>query len=167
ADKRWRVDEVADPGWFRRLYADHLARSGRESYFDLHHIDTLYEAARQRGQAAIRRSVDDAGQVAAAVFTVWDQHRAWYLMSTRDPAVSDNGAVSQLLWHCIRDAAARGLVFDFDGISSPGTARFYAGFGATMGPRYSVSRASTGYQLAMAARDWVRGRPARNAFTAP
>jgi hypothetical protein len=167
AESRWGVEEVHDPDLFRRLYADNLARAGRRSYVDLGRVGPLFEEASRRGQACIRIARNEAQQIAAGVLVVWDQQRAWYLMSTRDSAVSDNGAVSLLIWRCIQDASRRGLVFDFDGIASEGTARFYAGFGARMCPRFSVHKASTGFQLAISATAWVRGRSTQNPFCSP
>ncbi|MBA2961403.1 MULTISPECIES: GNAT family N-acetyltransferase [Ramlibacter] len=165
-EKSWRTTELDDPGQFHRLYADNLRHAGQRSYFDLGCVEPLVEAAQRRGQACIRAAIDERGVIGAAVLVVRDASRAWYLMSTRHPGIADNGAVSLLVWRSIQDASRRGLVFDFDGISSEGTARFYAGFGATMCPRFSVTRVSPGYQLATSALAWMRGRSTRNPFTA-
>jgi hypothetical protein len=83
----------------------------------------------------------------AAIFYIWDSQAAYYLFSTRR-LESSNGAVSLLLWTAIKDAARRGLVFDFDGLASQGSRVFYTGFGGDVVPRYIVSRHSLAHRVA-------------------
>jgi hypothetical protein len=90
---------------------------------------------------------DAAGGETAAIFYVWDTDAAYYLLSTRRED-AHNGAVSLLLWHALRDIAARGLVFDFEGVISSGSALFFTGFGGEVAPRYVVSRHTLGHRIA-------------------
>jgi hypothetical protein len=167
AAERAQTRELADPVEFTRFYADNLARAGTRSYFDLSRVAPLFQAAHARGQARILAVDDPSGQKAAAVLYVWDERRMWYLLSSRDPRFTDNGAVSSLIWEGIKEAARRGLIFDFDGVSSNGSARFFAGFGATLRPRYVVHRTSPGFAVADSLLACLRGRWARNHFTGP
>jgi hypothetical protein len=59
------------------------------------------------------------------------------------------------------------LIFDFDGVASHGAARFFAGFGAALKPRYAVYRASPAYAFAGSLAVLLRGRSNRNHFAAP
>ena len=167
AAERWEVTPIGEPQLFKRFYRDNLARNHDASYFDLETIAKVFEAAHPRQRCAMVMARNTAQQIAAAVFYVWDEHRMWYLLSSRAPALGENGAVSLLIWHAMQDAAQRGLVFDFHGVGAEGTARFYAGFGATLKPRFAVHRASPGFQLFNSVVTLLKGRSNRNHFTAP
>lgn len=146
--ERSAVEELIDPQEFSRFYQRNLGLAGAHSYFDLGLIAPLFDACRRRDCGRMLAVRDATGDLGAAVFYIWDRSRLWYFMSTRDRGSKDNGAVSLLLWHAIREAAGRGLTFDFDGVSSEGSSRFYAGFGAAISPRYAIHRSSAVYRLA-------------------
>jgi hypothetical protein len=167
AQERGNVDPIDDPGEFERFYSANLARFGERSYFDLRRITPLFNAARRSDQARILGVRNARRELVAAVFYVWDRRRMWYLLSTRDANVPDNGAVSLLIWEGIQEASRRGLVFDFDGIASEGAARFFAGFGAVIRPRYAIYRMSPSFAATRSLAAMARGGWKRNHFTAP
>lgn len=166
AEERFRVETI-DPHELTRVYERNLQLSGQRSYFDTSLLAPLFESAASHHQGRILAARARDGRVAAAVFYVWDRRRLWYFLSTRDAQSADNGAVSLLVWHGMRMAVQRGLVFDFDGIASEGVARFYAGFGARFRPRHAVWRRSVACAVVDSAIDAVRGRSNRNTFVAP
>jgi hypothetical protein len=167
AQERGRLEKVLDPHEFTRFYASNLAAVGDASYFDLNLIAPLFEAARSRDQAQILGVRDCAGEMVAAVFYVWDARRQWYFLSSRNPRLPDNGAVSLLIWQGMQDAAQRGLTFDFDGIASSGAARFFAGFGAQVKPRFAVYRRSPAFAVVDSLAACARGGWSRSHFTSP
>ena len=69
----------------------------------------------------------------------------YYLLSSRS-AHADNGAVSLLVWHAIKLAAAKNLVFDFDNVGEPSSRLFFSGFGGTVHPRFNVAWQSHAYR---------------------
>jgi hypothetical protein len=50
-----------------------------------------------------------------------------------------------LIWSAMKRAHDRGLVFDLDGVSTSGTARFLSGFGGLPKQRLIVQRAGLSY----------------------
>lgn len=71
------------------------------------------------------------GDVQAIVWNVWDTERSYYLMGGKNPETDNYNAMSALLWHCIRQAKARGnQLFDFEGSMDSGVERFFRGFRA-------------------------------------
>jgi hypothetical protein len=165
AQERCRLRLVSDPHEFVHFYRRNLETGGERSYFDLGLIPSLLEAGTARDRAQILALDDGAGKCVAAAFYVWDQRRLWYLLSSRDLAAADNGAVSWLIWEGMREAARRGLVFDFDGIFSMGSARFFSGFGATIEPRYVIRRQSPAFNAFTSFTMWLQGKTTRNHFT--
>lgn len=139
AQERLSVESTSATA-FRDFYAANL--DGEQPYFELDRIEDLHREARLRDQGRILAAYDHHGTMHAAVFFVWDGTDYYYYLSTRDPASQELGAVSLLVWHGIRDAQARGLRFDFDGVTSRHRLQFMIGFGGTVASRTIVEKGS-------------------------
>ncbi|MEJ1975934.1 MAG: GNAT family N-acetyltransferase [Acetobacteraceae bacterium] len=145
AEERWRVETLDDPHAFAALYEANLRRRGMVNYYT--RVRAVGAEALARGHGRILAVKDARGAVLGAIFVVWDQRVCYYLLATRSRE-SDNGVMSLLVWNAICDAAARGLVFDFDGVGTPGSRLFFTGFGGRITPRYIVARHSLRYRVA-------------------
>ena len=146
AEEQHSVAEL-DIGAFAALYNDNLRRAGTRSHYAATLIGRVCQAAISRQQGRIIAAENAAGEPVAAIFYAWDAQAAYYLLSSRRPDAG-NGAVSLLLWHAMRDIAARGLIFDFEGVVTAGSALFFAGFGGVITPRYVVSRFTLAHRIA-------------------
>ncbi len=137
AEEKYAVVTLHDPAEFSAIYDRNLVARGMSNYY--HRIVPVCAASLQRDAGRIIAARDKQGRVAAAIFYVWDERTAYYLLSTRND-IASNSAVSLLIWHAIQDTLNRGLLFDFDGVATPGSRLFYTGFGGQVAPRYIVSR---------------------------
>jgi hypothetical protein len=144
AQAQYRVADLADPASFAALYNDNLHDRGVQNHYA--RIKPLCEALLFHEQGRILTAVNAVGKICAAILYVWDARAAYYLLTTRTEEAG-NGAVSLLIWHAIQDAAGRGLIFDFDGVATPGSRVFYIGFGGRVVPRYIVSRYTIGHRI--------------------
>ena len=161
AEERYEVSSDIDPEAFAATYEANLRQ--RNLTNTAPRMMQVCAAALAHDSGRFFVAKDSTGVVEAAVFIVWDQRTAYYLLATRAPS-SDNGAVSLLIWHAVRDAHARGLVFDFDGVGTPGSRIFFTGFGGLITPRYIVSRYSLGSRAAQSLRHGAQrllGTPGR------
>lgn len=102
----------------------------------------LSEAAERHGQGRILGAFDRRGELHAAVFFVWDDRDYYYFLSKRRRDSTEPGAVSLLIWDGIQDAAARGLRFDLDGVTSRQRLQFLMGFGGAVAHRTVVEKGS-------------------------
>ena len=94
------------------------------------HVETLLTAciANNSGTIWVARQ---GRQIEAIIWNVWDAEKSYYFMGGKNPATDNYKAMSALLWHCIRQAKARGnKYFDFEGSMDGGVERFFRGFGA-------------------------------------
>jgi hypothetical protein len=137
AEEKYTVGSLHDPAEFAAIYDRNLKSRGMSNYY--RRIVQICDAALQRDAGRIIVARDQSGQIAAAIFYVWDARTAYYLLSTRSDNAA-NCAVSLLIWQAIQDTLTRGLLFDFDGVATPGSRLFYTGFGGQVSPRYIVSR---------------------------
>jgi len=156
AAERWRVVTLHDPQAFAAIYEANLGRRGLVN--EHRHIPAVCAAAIAHGHGHVLAVRDRGGATLGAVFVAWDHAVAYYLLATRAPG-SDNGVMSLLVWHAIRDATARGLMFDFDGLGTPGSRVFYTGFGGRIAPRYIATRFSLGHRVANSVARALHRRP--------
>ncbi|HZM07257.1 MAG TPA: GNAT family N-acetyltransferase [Methylocella sp.] len=131
---------IDDPELYWSFYENNLKQRGiRDFYYDKVTTCRLIEACFARGCGRIYAAKDAVGSLVAAVFCVWDPVSAYYFMATRR-VDAHGGAVSLLAWEAMQDAAQRGLIFDFDGLTNRESILFFTEFGGTLSPRYIVTR---------------------------
>lgn len=147
AERQYTVLPIEDPEKFVQFYKKNLKVVRKTSQVDLSKFHALHAECHIRGCGIILASMLPDGIVAAMTFVVWDNRRLYYLLATRakDPRP---GSASLLVWYAVRRAKELGLIFDFDGVSSEGTAQFYSGFGAKMTTRHIVSYSKPLYAAA-------------------
>lgn len=146
ATERLEVTDDLAPADFARIYVEQALATGVPSYYPQDGLARITAAAigRERGRILAAKTPD--GQVVAAIFCVWDRQCCYYLLSTRRRD-AENGATAMLLWEAIQQASARGLIFDFDGLLTPGNRVFFLGFGGTVRPRFHVTRQTLAHRV--------------------
>lgn len=136
-----RVSADADLDEFLRFYDANCQARRQINHYRNATVNRLLQLCVARDQGAVLISRDQAtGKVNAGIFVVWDESFMYFLMSTRAFDSTDNGAVSLLVWSAMNEAHRRGLKFDFDGVSSPGTFRFLSGFGGEIATRFMIQK---------------------------
>jgi lipid II:glycine glycyltransferase (peptidoglycan interpeptide bridge formation enzyme) len=96
---------------------------------------------------------DQQGQIHAALYLVWDQKSAYYLIGGADNAFRTTGGMSLLMWEAIQFAATVTQQFDFVGSMNESIERFVRGFGAKQVPYFALTRMSRRMKILMAGRD--------------
>lgn len=151
-------DATIDSARFSAFYEGNLLEKQLRSDYDSSLVRRLVQETMLRNSGRILAAVDAAGDIQAAVFTIWDHHSEYYFMSTRRPA-AHNGAVSMLVWEAIQHAARLNLRFDMDGLhvkrGEVPNLLLCTGFGGRLSPRYLVTRTSRSVQLAQWAKQSV------------
>jgi len=145
AREKFSVATLDDPQPFVDFYLDNLRRAGQQSYIDFATFPALFGAAREHQSAEILCASWPGGRPAAMVVLVWGHGQMYYLLSTRARAEGDNGSINLLVWEAITRAHTRGLLFDLDGVTTSGTARFLSGYGGRFAMRLIVQRTSELY----------------------
>jgi lipid II:glycine glycyltransferase (peptidoglycan interpeptide bridge formation enzyme) len=147
AEETLRVATSDDAEAFANDYASNIEGEGRQNYYPPALIRRVAEAALGRGQGQIWAAHAADGTCVAAIFCVSDSVSTYYLLTTRR-AAAGNGAVPLLIWNAIQHSAARGLIFDFDGVAGDGARVFFTGFGGEVKPRYTISRFTRAHRIA-------------------
>lgn len=103
----------------------------------------LDAAAKANGARKIFIAEDEQGRHHAAVYLVWDDNSAYYLMGGGDPDLRNSGATSLCMWEAIQFASTVSKSFDFEGSMIEPVERFVRAFGATQTPYYSISKTNS------------------------
>ncbi|MBE9572360.1 MAG: GNAT family N-acetyltransferase [Proteobacteria bacterium] len=85
-------------------------------------------------------SQDKEGRIHAAVYIVWNEDSAYYLMGGSDPELRNSGANSLCMWEAIRFAATVTKRFDFEGSMIEPVERFFRAFGARQVPYFQITK---------------------------
>jgi hypothetical protein len=136
-----QVSRSLDVTEFVEFYEANLRRARKSMTPERKRLQKILKAtvANEAGISLLCRTT--CGDVAAAIFIVWDDQYCHYLLSTRDERIARSGAVSLLLWNALQLAGQMNRGFDFDGFGTHGAANFVRQFGARPVPRWTLLRA--------------------------
>jgi lipid II:glycine glycyltransferase (peptidoglycan interpeptide bridge formation enzyme) len=124
---------------------------------DLDRFPILFSECRARNRGEILAAVRPDGVPVAMTFLVWDDQIMYYLMSSRDTDVRDSGSANLLVWSAMKRAHERDLLFDLDGVSTAGTARFLSGFGGTIKTRLIITKEQPAYSVVQGLKVMLHG----------
>ena len=86
---------------------------------------------------------DKDSRIHAAVYTVWDENSAYYLMGGSDPDMRNSGANSLCMWEAIKFASTVTKKFDFEGSMIEPVERFFRAFGAKQIPYFHITKTNS------------------------
>jgi hypothetical protein len=151
AHKRVGIECDLGASQFFDVYSKTFQRQGCKPPISPALLKRVDEALANRGNRRQWFAVDDRGRTHAAIYVVWDQRCAYYLMGGGDPELRNSGAHSLLIWHAIQQCAKVTEAFDFQGSMLEPVERFFRSFGTMQTPYYQATRVN-GRMLRLAAR---------------
>src|SRR5699024_787057 len=113
----------------------------------------VFEASTSRNQGQLFVARDARKNIHAALFLVWDQHSAYYLMGGASGRFRTSGAQSLLMWEAIKFASDKTNKFDFEGSMLEPVERFFRGFGARQKPYFQITKMSKKMSVLMNTRN--------------
>jgi hypothetical protein len=148
--KTIKVSQSVDFELFWNLNEKVFARQGIDQPYSKQTVERLDQACSEKEQRAIFIAEDQQGRAHAAVYIVWDDYSAYYLMGGSDPNLRHSGAQSLLMWEAIQFASTVTQKFDFEGSMIEPVERFFRAFGGTPKPYHCIWKMSPtlrAYQL--------------------
>lgn len=134
------VRDDLDVEQFLELNRMVFARQGRKLPYPEKLVKRLDAACAERGVRKIFIAEDGQGRRHAAVYLIWDENSAYYLMGGGAPALRNSGATSLCMWEAIKFASTVTKRFDFEGSMLESVERFFRAFGAMQVPYFAVSK---------------------------
>jgi lipid II:glycine glycyltransferase (peptidoglycan interpeptide bridge formation enzyme) len=144
-DYIYRISQIT----FQR---QNIAYPGDSTIDRLRSID---RACAERQCRKIFLAKDSDGNIHAAIYMVWDDNSAYYLIGGAEPAFRNTGGISLLLWEAIQFAATVTRQFDFEGSMNESIERFFRSFNAKQTPYFVLTKMSRRMKVLMAAKDIV------------
>lgn len=109
-------------------------RQGKALPYSREFVRRLDSACVNQKARRIFYAEDSSGQVHAAIYILWDEQSAYYLMGGEDPELRNSEASSLLMWQAIQFASTVTKQFDFEGSMIQPIERFFRGFGTQQVP---------------------------------
>lgn len=124
----WDMDVSA----FYDFHSEALRLRGRKNINSRMVEENLCRRAIERGQGKIITIHDDEGNIHSALFFVWDEHSAYYLIPAIHPEYKASGASTLMVWRALQFLQGKTERFDFEGSMDPQIANSYKQFGTEM-----------------------------------
>jgi hypothetical protein len=131
-------------------------RQGLELPYSRELVRHLDAACVERQARRMFFAEDRQGRIHAALYIVWNEDSAYYLMSGADPDLRNSGAMSLLVWEALQFAATVTEKFDFEGSVIEPVERFFRSFGGTLKPYFRITRFSRRMRFLMAGREMTK-----------
>lgn len=120
----------------------HESRNEKEEIGEAVFI-SLAESAIKRHQGAILSVEGASGETQSALFMVWDNHSAYYLVPANNREYSQTGAPTLLVWEAIKKASATSTAFDFEGSMEESIENSYNQFGSKQTAYSEISKTNS------------------------
>ncbi len=134
AEKEITIIESEDIELFYKMNSLTFKRQDKKVPYSLSYVKQIEEACKKNNCRQILFAKDNEGNIHAAVYIVWDNQSAYYLMGGADETYKSSGAYSLLLWSAIKISAALTKQFNFCGSMLPTIERFFRSFGGEQIP---------------------------------
>ncbi|SFB47905.1 Acetyltransferase (GNAT) domain-containing protein [Cohnella sp. OV330] len=108
--------------------------------YTLDYVKKIDRACRERNCRKMWFAYDQDNRIHAAIYVIWDENSAYYIMGGGDPELRNSGATSLLLWEAIKHSATVTAKFDFEGSMLEPVERFFRAFGAKQTPYFLITK---------------------------
>ena len=142
AQNRFGLQVCTDLGIdaFLTINEQTFIRQGIKLPYSKYFVKRLDKACEEHNARRIFFAKDMDGRIHAAVYIVWDENSAYYLMGGSDSDLRNSGANSLCMWKAIEFASKVTKAFDFEGSMIEPVERFFRAFGARQIPYFQVSK---------------------------
>ncbi len=137
------LTEDISPELFYLKTKDFLKKKGKDIEFSESFFLTLESAAKQHDSCKIIALEDDASNLHAALFIIWDKQKTYSFISAINPDFNSSGASSLMFWEAIQYASTRTSIFDFEGSMDEGIENSFRQFGAEQVPYFYIFKSNS------------------------
>ena len=142
AQNRFCLNVCTDLGIdaFLTMNEQTFARQRMKLPYSRDFVKKLDNACKEHNARKIFFAKDMDGRIHAAVYIVWDENSAYYLMGGSNPDLRNSGANSLCMWEAIKFASTVTKAFDFEGSMIEPVERFFRAFGAKQKSYFQMSK---------------------------
>lgn len=115
-------------------------RQGETLPYSIEELKRLDVACVEKKCRKILIAKDDQQHVHAALYLVWNEESAYYLIGGGNPKYRNSEALTLLMWEAIKFSSTVSKTFDFEGSMLEPIERFFRGFGSTQTPYFELKK---------------------------
>ena len=156
AQKSIRCNSDHDIHKFYNINRMTFQRQNMQIPYEAEFLYHLHDKCYANNCQKIFYAYDEHDRIHAAIYLVWDEQSAYYLMGGGHPELRSSGATSLIMWEAIQHAATVTKRFDFEGSMIEPIERFFRAFGAVQTPYNSINRSTKKIRAYMAAKNIAR-----------
>ncbi len=145
AEKKVAVETTDNIDQFYEINKMTFKRQDLSVPYTLESIQKLDQACKNNNSRKIFLASDSENKIHAALYLVWDERSAYYLIGGGDPELRNSGAASLLMWEAILFSSGVTEKFDFEGSMLESVERFFRSFGAQQKPYFRISKTNSGF----------------------
>ncbi|WP_349353675.1 GNAT family N-acetyltransferase [Gracilimonas sp. BCB1] len=134
------------------LNFEHKGQEVQTNYEDFIRIDN---ACAEHNARKIFLAKDKHGNLHSAMYLIWDEQSAYYLIGGANPEYRTSGAASFLMYEAIKFASDKTKRFDFEGSMIESVERFFRGFGGVQTPYFEITKSNFLTQSLISAKELV------------
>ena len=128
---------------FLSLNEQTFTRQGMAPPYTKNFVRRLDNACESHNARKIFFAQNKDGKIHAAVYIIWDENSAYYLMGGSDPELRNSGATSLCMWEAIKFASTITHKFDFEGTMIESVERFFRAFGGRQLPYFHITKTNS------------------------
>ena len=140
AEKHLSVDYSMSGEEFYSIAKQNLDKSNQKIFYSKNLFLNLYNSCCSHQQGLILAVRDSDSHLHAAVFIVWDNMSAYYLITTISPKFRSSGASSLMVWEAVKKASKTSKTFDFEGSMNENIEHSFRQFGAEQVPYFAITK---------------------------
>ncbi len=142
---------------FLKIHSKTFQRQNLPMPFTSEFIKRVDSACQKKKCRKIFYAVDKENRIHAAIYIIWDNRSAYYLMGGGDPKLRNSGATSLLLWEAIQFCSTVTQEFNFEGSMIENIERFFRAFGARQKPYFLIQKETKLFRFAKNIQSKLRG----------
>lgn len=138
------------------FYANHvltLKKQGKVISYSYDLFRRIYEASYAHNSGKTWFAKDNKGNIHAAIFVIFDQNSAYYLVSSIDPEFRNSGASTLLLRDAIKYVSQFTNRFDFEGSMIKEVANSFRKFGSIQKHYFQIAQMNRRMKMLMSCKD--------------
>ena len=143
AEREVEVHTSDDVKSFHDINRMTFERQGVSIPYGVDFVERIDSACAERDCRRILVAMDSDQRIHAAIYLVWDEQAAYYVMGGSDPELRSSGAMHLLMWHAIQFSAGVTRTFDFEGSMIEPIEKFVRSFGALQKPYFCLSKTNS------------------------
>ena len=143
AEKKVKVETSDDIELFYKINKMTFERQNIEIPYTLDFIKKIDTACNKNSCRKIFFAIDEQKQIHAAIYIIWDDNSAYYIMGGSNPELRNSGATHLLIWEAIKFSSTIVDKFDFEGSMMEQVEKFVRSFGAIQKPYFNISKTNS------------------------